>query len=93
MDVFQGATTGKLNDPSSNYFDDLHRRYNDAVEQQLDQFLRKNKINSAEMTKDQTEVFVKEIERSSDPRIRNFKLRMIIREGLYWYRRGPRGRE
>lgn len=91
--TFESATTGKLNDPSSNYFDEVHRRYNDAVEEELDHFLKKNKITSADMTKDHAESFVKEIERSSDPRIRKFNLRMIIREGLYWYRRGPRGRE
>jgi hypothetical protein len=93
LDAFENATTGHFNDPSSNLFDSLHRDYNAAVEEQLDRFLGRNKVTPSEMTKDQAETFVKEVERSSDPRIRKFNHRMMMREILYWYRRAPRGRE
>ena len=93
LDVFENATTGQLNDPSSNYFDELHRDYNKAVEERLDDFLERNGIRGSEMTPDQARSFTKEVERSSDPRIRRFNMRLLMRESLYWYRRGPRGRE
>lgn len=93
LDVFESATTGQLNDPSSNYYDDLHRDYNKAVEERLDKFLEENKIRGRDMTPDQARSFAKEVEKSSDPRIRRFNMRLLLRESLYWYRRGLRGRE
>jgi hypothetical protein len=93
LDVFENATTGQLNDPSSNYFDGVHRDYSKAVEEQLDEFLERNKIRGSDMTPEHARSFTKEIEKSSDPRIRRFNMRLLMRESLYWYRRGPRGRE
>lgn len=51
--AFDSETTGHLKDPSSNQYDGVHRTYNKAVEEKLDQFLERNNITSREMTPEQ----------------------------------------
>jgi hypothetical protein len=90
LSVFENAVTGPLNDPSSNRYDQMHREYNKAVGESLDRFLDRNGIRSDQMTPDQARQFVDETKRSSDPRIRQFNRRLLMREINYWMRR-PRG--
>lgn len=78
--VFEAETTGQLKDPTSNRYDDMHRKYNKAVEEKLDQFLERNNITSREMTPDHAKSFADEIKKSSDPRIRQFNQRIYMRE-------------
>jgi len=93
LKVLEGAKTGPLNDPTSNRFDELHRHYNKAVEGALDRFLDRNNIRSEQMTADHARRFADEIKTSKDPTIRQFNMRLWMRELNYWIRRGPRGRE
>jgi polyhydroxyalkanoate synthesis regulator phasin len=81
-----------LNDPSSNQYDGVHRTYNKAVEEKLDQFLERNNITSREMTPEQAKSFADEIKKSSDPRIRQLNLRIYMREIMRGFRLF-RGRE
>ncbi|CAN5322185.1 hypothetical protein BH10PSE10_BH10PSE10_19190 [soil metagenome] len=78
--AFDSETTGHLKDPSSNQYDGVHRTYNKAVEEKLDQFLERNNITSREMTPEQAKSFADEIKKSSDPRIRQLNLRIYMRE-------------
>lgn len=78
--AFNSETTGHLKDPSSNQYDGVHRTYNKAVEEKLDQFLERNNITSREMTPEQAKSFADEIKKSSDPRIRRLNLRIYMRE-------------
>lgn len=93
LDVFESERTGSLKVPTSNYFDRLHRDYNDGVEESLDQFLKTNKIDPAQMTAEQAKAFSSQAKASDDPRIRRFNMRLWMRESMYWLRRGIRGRE
>ena len=88
--MLDDATTGKLNDPSSNLYDGLHRRYNDAVADELDKFLSENDIQPEDMTPDQARAFVKQLKESSDPRIRAFNMRMRLREIIFRFQRALR---
>jgi len=78
--VFEDATSGKLEDKRTNVFDSSHRAYNKAVNEQFDQFLTKNNITEEQMTPDQARQFLGEIVTSRDPRIRNFNMRIWMRE-------------
>lgn len=80
MKVFETETTGRLKDPTSNRYDDMHRKYNKAVGEKLDQFLKRNNITSREMTPDQAKYFSDEIRKSTDLRIRQFNQRIYMRE-------------
>lgn len=80
MKVFETETTGHLKDRTSNRYDDMHRKYNKAVGEKLDQFLEKNNITSREMTPDQAKSFAEGIKKSSDPRIRQLNQRIYMRE-------------
>lgn len=91
--VFDQATTGKLLDPTSNLFDREHRAYNDAVQEEFDQFLKTNRIDPAKMTPDQARGFLGEIFISEDPRIRDFNMRMQVREIRRFIFRRMRGFE
>ena len=68
----------------------MHRVYNEAVEESLDRFLERNKIRGDQMTPDQARNFLDETKKSSDPRIRQFNMRLWMREIMFWVRRGPR---
>ena len=91
--VFDQATTGPLLDPSSNLFDKEHRAYNDAVGEKFDRFLKTNQINPEKMTPDQARAFLGEIFISEDPRIRDFNMRMQMREIRRFILRRMRGSE
>lgn len=39
--ALEAETTGRLQDPSSNFFDKMHREYNEAIEEALDRFIEK----------------------------------------------------
>ena len=93
LQVFEDETTGPLNDPKSNRYDRLHRQYNKAVEDAVNEYLKRNNISSEQMSPGQAKSFVEEIKASREPRILQFRTRMLLREALFWLRRGPRGRE
>jgi hypothetical protein len=78
--VFEEATSGKLEDKRTNVFNSSHRAYNKAVNEQLDRFLTKNSISEEQMTPDHARQFLNEIVTSRDPQIRNFNMRMWMRE-------------
>ncbi|HVZ52141.1 MAG TPA: hypothetical protein VG986_09255 [Pseudolabrys sp.] len=81
--VFEDATTGRLNNPTSNTYDSAHRAYNDAVTEQVDEYLRTNNVAPEQMTPAQAEEVIREVLGSNDPRIRNFIMRMEMREIMY----------
>jgi len=78
--VFEETTTGKLEDARTNMFDNSHRAYNKAVNEQFDRFLAKNNITEEQMTPQHAREFLGEIVTSRDTRIRNFNMRMWMRE-------------
>jgi polyhydroxyalkanoate synthesis regulator phasin len=78
--VFDDATTGRLYDIRSNRFDNEHRVYSRAVEEKFEQFIKSNNIAVENMTPDQARSFVKEVIGSTDARIRDFNMRIQIRE-------------
>ena len=90
--VFEKSTTGPLQDPTSNYNDQLHREYNKAVEEALDKFLKTKGIRLEKMTGDEARMFVNEVWNSEDPRILGFKRRMLWREFRLFMRGRARGR-
>jgi hypothetical protein len=87
--VFEKSTSGPLADRTVNFNNIEHRRYNDAVEDLLDAFLERNKITAEQMTPVQAREFIQEVIGSSDPRIREFVIK--IRQEVYRYirRYGP----
>jgi hypothetical protein len=93
LKALDDAKTGPLRNPTSNRYDELHRQYNKAVEETLDRYLERNRIRSDQMTPAQARSFAKEILSSNDPRIRNFNMRLWMRELQHILRRGPRGTE
>jgi hypothetical protein len=70
-----------------------HYIYNKAVYEHYRRFLRDNGIRSEDMTADQARKFVEEIKRSTDPRVRDFNLKIYRQEFLYYLRRIPRRAE
>jgi hypothetical protein len=91
--VFQNAKTGKLLEPQNNYFDAMHRQYNVAVSELLDKYLEKHSIEPSRMTGEQARGFVREVLRSTDPRIRDFNLRIFRGEIRAILKRRIGGRE
>lgn len=80
LKALEAETTGRLKDPSRNFFDKMHREYNDAVEEALDRFIRRNNIGKGQMTPDEARIFASEIRKSEEPRIRQFNKRVYMRE-------------
>jgi hypothetical protein len=84
--VFDDAKTGRL-------YAEVHRnsvehvRYNEAVRDLFKRFVADNAIKFERMTPEQAKTFVDMVKRSSDPRIRNFNVRILLREAQYWIRR------
>lgn len=78
--VFENAKTGHLYDNRSNRWDELHRQYNKAVKESLDDYLQKNNIRPENMTAAQAREFHREVLRSKDPRIRSYNMRVMMRE-------------
>jgi hypothetical protein len=86
--VFEGETIGPLRAQSHNNGDG-HRDYTKAVKEEFDRFKAENGIGrSEEMTPQQAHKFVDEVRGSPDPRIRNFNMRIIMRELRFFIRRG-----
>jgi hypothetical protein len=93
---FDDARSGPLADPRVNYNTEAHRAYNDAVNELLDQFLKKNNITKEQMTLAQAEELVQEVKSSTKPVIREFVMKInreVLRYGLRWgpWRRGGGG--
>jgi hypothetical protein len=89
--VFDDAKTGPLR--IIHGWDEPHARYNEATKELMDRFLERNEIRPDQMTADQARSLVKEIHESKDPRIRNFNMRIRLREYLYRIRSRGRGNE
>jgi hypothetical protein len=58
---FDKARSGPLADPSVNHNTKEHRAYNDAVDELLDDFLKKNNITEEQMTLAQADEFVQAV--------------------------------
>ncbi|MFL9828983.1 hypothetical protein, partial [Rhodoplanes sp. SY1] len=84
--VFDNATTGALFYEGNNVWDEAHRVYRDAVYGEFKKYLDENKIDIEKMTADQARSFLRAIERSADPRIRNFNRMVRMRELICGYR-------
>lgn len=89
---FDDARSGPLADPSANYNTKGHMAYNDAVEELLDEFLKKNGITEEQMTLPQAEEFLQEVQSSRVPAIRNFVFKINKEVIRYEMRYGPEGR-
>lgn len=89
--VFEDAKSGPLADNSVNRWNVEHRKYNDAVQEDFDAFLQRNRITSRQMTPDQARQFVDEVLGSADPRIRGMKIKIMRQRLRYFLLRGPRG--
>jgi hypothetical protein len=91
--VFEHAVSGPLADPSANLFTTAHRAYNDAAMEAFTSFLQERNITSDEMTPGQAQEFLYEIFRSSDPRIREFNMRIFQERAIRNQRDRILGRE
>ena len=80
--VFDEAVTGRLQ-AGTHQWSQAHRAYNLSVGEQLDRFMLERGIRPEQMTPDDARRFVSEVNRSNDPRIRGFNLRLYRREMLY----------
>jgi hypothetical protein len=83
--VFDEATTGKILTERHGW-SKAHEIYNEQIGLLFDRFLQNNDIRPEQMTPDQARSFVKEVLESRDPGIRNFNMRIRLREILYRYR-------
>lgn len=57
LEVFKKETTGQLQDPTSNRFDDQHRQYNKAVREAFEDYLQQKRIRPDRMTSDEAKEF------------------------------------
>ena len=88
--VFRNAVTGPLRGQTHGNSAD-HKTYTKAVQEAFDQFKSRNGIvRSEDMTPEQAKKFLGEIHNSKDPRIRNFNLKIYMREFQFYLRRIPR---
>jgi len=91
--IFEQTTTGPL-DGETHRYDQSHKDYNNAVKESFERFKAENGITRSEdVTPEQAKKFVDEDRTSSDPRIRNFNMRIYRQQFRYFMRRGPRGTE
>jgi hypothetical protein len=91
--VFEQTTTGPIGGEPHGYSSD-HVQYNDAVIDAFERFKTENGINRSEdVTPEQAKRFVDEVRSSTDPRIRNFNMKILRQQFRYFMRRGPRGTE
>lgn len=91
--IFRDATTGSLLDKRSNQFDLEHRLYDEAVIEKYNDYLARNGLTSQQLIPDQARAFLKEILESKDPRIRNFNMKILLREIMKRGPLRPRGNE
>ena len=89
--VFEDTKSGPLADNSVNRWNAEHRKYNDAVQEDFDAFLQRNRITSQQMTPEQARQFVDEVLGSADPRIRGMRIKVMHQRLRYFLLRGPRG--
>ncbi len=89
--VFDDAKTGPLHIVHG--WDEPHARYNEATKELMDRLLQANKIEPEQITPDQARSLVKEIHNSKDPRIRDFNMKIKLREYLHRLRGRTRGNE
>jgi hypothetical protein len=91
--VFEQEATGPLSGGPHRWSTE-HSEYNDAVKEHLEKFLERNKLAPEQMMPDHARQFATEIKTSSDPRIRAFNMRIMMREIMFQLRsrgRGPWG--
>lgn len=89
--VFFENSTGPLLDVRSNKWDELHKTYNKAVGEALDDYLKDAATSPDKMTADQAREFVNQIKTSTDPRVRDYNFGIHIREIMQrLFRRGGR---
>lgn len=74
--VFANARTGLIPDSVLNYYDKMHRQYNDAVDARFRDYLAKNGIEPERMTPGQARDFLMRVIRSRDPDIRDLNGRI-----------------
>lgn len=92
--VFDQASTGKLPRGRTeiegvlqgHYWDDAHRKYNDATRELSERFMEERGIAPSQMTPEQAGDLLKEIRKSENPKIRDYNramrmLRRIFRGG------------
>lgn len=84
--VFEEATTGQLYYEGNNTWDRAHRIYRDAIDEKLGEFMRRNEIQPETMASNQARAFLREVENSQDPRIRNFNRMIKLRELIKQFR-------
>lgn len=72
FNFFEGATTGPLDPPHKNFNNRAHIAYNDTVRQMLDEFIAKNQIDPARMTRQQAFQFKELVRGSQIPEISTF---------------------
>jgi hypothetical protein len=92
--VFDKAKSGRLETQAigalkGHFWDGpegAHKAYNDAVKQLFDQYLSVNNIRPQRMTTEQAWSFLKQIERSEDPRIRDYNATIKLLRMLRLFR-------
>jgi hypothetical protein len=95
---FDNARSGPLADPTVNHNTTEHRLYDSAVNQLLEEFLKKNNITEAQMTVEQAKEFVQKVKNSNVPAIRQFVIKInreVLRYNRFFspWRRGGGGDE
>jgi hypothetical protein len=75
--VFENAKSGTLEDDIVNLWKLPHRQYKNAIEEALKDFLAKNSITARQMTPEHAQRFLDQVFRSSDPRIRDFNVKVM----------------
>ena len=91
--VFDKATTGPLPFFGWHQYDDLHRLYNNAVEELMNRFMKEHSIQPEQMTPDHARGVLRAIAESEDLRIRAYRAMLQHMGRLYRLRSGTRGSE
>jgi len=88
-EFFDDSLSGALADPSVNYNTKEHRQYDDALNELLDKYLKRKNITEEQMTIEHAQEVLREIENSTDPRIRDFNAKIKRERSRYIWRYGP----
>jgi hypothetical protein len=91
--VFEKATTGPLPFHRWHEYDDLHRLYNNAVEELMNRFMQEHNVKAEQMTPDHARAVLKAIAESENPVIRAYRAMLQHMGRLYRLRSGGRGSE
>ncbi|MFC5067652.1 hypothetical protein [Flaviflagellibacter deserti] len=81
--IFRLATTGAF---PGHGWSQAHKEYSDAVEELFKDFIRRRGIVMELMTTEEAEDFIREIQRSENPKIRDFNRRAIMRRFMHMFR-------